>query len=152
MHSEWPTGIFYRRAQVVKRIDSGVRKIWSWISSNSFYFMTWGELLIFPQLWLLHLFVVVVQLLSCVWPHGLHHARLLCPPLLLKFMSIESVRLFSHLILCHPLLLLPLMYPSIRVLTNVLTVLPIRQPNYWSFSFSNSPSNEYSGLISFRMD
>ena len=57
----------------------------------------------------------------------------------------------NHLILCHPLLLSPSIFPSIRVFSNE-SVLPIRWPKYWSFSFSISPSNEYSGLISFRMD
>ena len=70
---------------------------------------------------------------------------------LLKLMSIESVTPSNHLILCHPLLLLPSIIPSIRVFSSEL-VLHIRWPNYWSFSFSNSPSNDYSGLISFRMD
>ena len=70
---------------------------------------------------------------------------------LLKFMSTESVKLSNHLILCHPLLLLPLIFPSIKVFSNELA-LCIRWPKYWSFSFSISPSNEYSGLISFRMD
>ena len=70
---------------------------------------------------------------------------------LLKFMSIESVMPSSHLILCRPLLLLPSIFPSIRVSSNE-SVLRIRWPKYWSFSFSLSPSNEYSGLISFRMD
>ena len=70
---------------------------------------------------------------------------------LLKLMSIESVMPSKHLILCHPLLLLPSVFPSIRVFANEL-VLCIRWPKYWSFSFSNSPSNEHSGLISFRMD
>ena len=70
---------------------------------------------------------------------------------LLKLMSIESVRPSNHLILCHPLLLLPSIFPSIRVFANE-SVLHIRWPKYWSFSFSISPSNEYSGLISFRMD
>ena len=69
---------------------------------------------------------------------------------LLKLMSIQSVRPFNHLILCHPLLL-PSIFPSIRVFSNE-SVLPIRWPKYWSFSCSISPSNEYSGLISFRMD
>ena len=69
---------------------------------------------------------------------------------LLKFMSIMSVMPSNHLILCHSLLLLPSMFPSIRVFSNVLTLL-IRWPKYWSFSFSISPSNEYSGLISFRI-
>ena len=70
---------------------------------------------------------------------------------LLKLMSIESVMPYSHLILCHPLLLLPSVFPSIRVFSNE-SALHIRWPKYWSFSFSISPSNEYSGLISFRMD
>ena len=70
---------------------------------------------------------------------------------LLKLMSIESVMLSNHLILCHPLLLLPSIFPSIRVFSNELA-LCIRRPKYWSFSFNISPSNEYSGLISFRMD
>ena len=66
-------------------------------------------------------------------------------------MSIESVIPCSHLILCHPLLLLPSIFPSIRVFSNE-SVLHIRWPMYWSFSFSIRPSNEYSGFISFRMD
>ena len=70
---------------------------------------------------------------------------------LLKLMSIESVMTFNHLILCRPLLLLPSIFPSIRVFSNELA-LCIRWPNYWSFSFSISPSNEYSGLISFEID
>ena len=70
---------------------------------------------------------------------------------LLKLMSIESVMPSNHLILCHPLLLLPSIFPSIRVFSNE-SVLHIRWPKYWSFSFSFSLSNEYSGLISFRMD
>ena len=68
-----------------------------------------------------------------------------------KFMYIESVMLSNHLILCFPLLLLPSIFPSIRVFSNKST-LCIRWPKYWSFSFSISPSNEYSGLISFRID
>ena len=63
----------------------------------------------------------------------------------------ESVMPSNHLILCHPLLLLSSIFPSIRVFSNE-SVLHIRWPNYWSFSFSIRPSNEYSGLISFRMD
>ena len=70
---------------------------------------------------------------------------------LLKLMSIESMMPSNHLILCHPLFLLPSIFPSIRVFSRV-SVLPISWPKYWSFSFSISPSNEYSGLISFRMD
>ena len=70
---------------------------------------------------------------------------------LLKLMSIELVRPFNHLILCCPLLLLPSIFPSIRVFSKE-SVLWIRWPKYWSFSLSISPSNEYSGLIFFRMN
>ena len=70
---------------------------------------------------------------------------------LLKLMSIESVMPSNHLILCRPLLLLPSIFPSIRVFSNE-SALCIRLPKYWSFSFCISHSNEYSGLISFRMD
>ena len=85
-------------------------------------------------------------------PHGLQYTR---PPITnswnpLKLMSTESVMPSNHLILCHPLLL-PSNFPSIRGFSNE-SVLRIRLPNYWSFSFSISPSNEYSGLISFRID
>ena len=69
----------------------------------------------------------------------------------LKLMSIESVMPSNHLILCHPLLHLPSIFPSIRVFSNE-SVLCIRWPKYWSFSFSISPPNEHSGLISFKMD
>ena len=70
---------------------------------------------------------------------------------LFKLMSIELVMPSNHLILCHPFLLLPSIVPSIRVFSNE-SVLHIRWPKYWSFSFNISPSNEYSGLISFRLD
>ena len=68
-----------------------------------------------------------------------------------KLMSIESVIPFNHLILCCPLLLLPSIFPNIRVFSNE-SALHIRWPKYWSFSFNISPSDEYPGLISFRMD
>ena len=70
---------------------------------------------------------------------------------LLELMSIESVMPSNHLFLCHPLLLLPSIFPNIRVFSSE-SVLHIRWPKCWSFSFSISPSNEYSGLISFQMD
>ena len=70
---------------------------------------------------------------------------------LLKLMCTESVMPSNHLILCHPLLLPPSIFPRIRVFSNE-SALRIRWPKYWSFSFRISPSNEYSGLISFRMD
>ena len=70
---------------------------------------------------------------------------------LIKLMSIESLMLSNHIILCHPLLLPPSVIPSNRIFSTE-SVLHIRWPKYWSFSYSISPSNEYSGLISFRMD
>ena len=70
---------------------------------------------------------------------------------LLKLMSTKSVILSNHHILCHPLLLMPSIFPSIRVFSNK-SVLHIMEPKYWGFSFSISPSNEHSGLISFRID
>ena len=87
------------------------------------------------------------------WPHGLQHARLPSFPVSWcssKLMSTESV-MFNYLIFCSPFLLLLSVFSSIRVFSSELA-LHVRWPEYWSFSFSISPSNEYSGLISFRMD
>ena len=91
-------------------------------------------------------------------PHGLQHASPPCPVLsitnsrsLRKLKSITLVMPSNHLILCHPLIILPSIFPSIRVFSNE-SVLCIRWPKYWSCSFSISPSREYSGLISFRID
>ena len=82
-----------------------------------------------------------------LWPQGLQHARPLCPsPTHVHWVS-DAI----HLIVCHSLLLLSSIFPSIRVFSSV-SVICIRWPKYWSFSFSISPSNEYAGLISFRMD
>ena len=90
-----------------------------------------------------------------LWPHGLQHARASLSTTnsqsLLKLMSIESVMPSSLLILCRPLLFLPSIFPSTRVFSNE-SALHIRWPKYWSFSFNISPSNEHSGLVSFRMD
>ena len=80
-------------------------------------------------------------------PHELQHARIPCPSL----SPTELVMLSNHFILCHALLLMPSIFPSIRVFSSE-SALCIRWPKFWSFSFSISPSNEYSGLISFRMD
>ena len=105
---------------------------------------------------------------NSLWPHGLQPTRLLHPwnfpgkstgvrchhllrtnsLSLLKLMSIMSLMPSNHFILCHPLLLPPAIFPSIRVFSNE-SVLCISWPKYWSFNFSISPSNEYSGLISF---
>ena len=87
-------------------------------------------------------------------PHTLQHARLPCPsptPGACSNSSIETGMPLNYLILCHPLLLLPSIFSSIRVFSNE-SVLCIRWPKYWSFSFSISPSSEYSELISFRID
>ena len=109
--------------------------------------------------------VLELQIETCVHAQPLSHVQLFVIPWteahqaflsitsswsLLKLMSIELVMPSNHLILCHPLLLPPSTFPSIKVFSNE-SVLRIRWPN-WSFSFSISPSNEYSGLISFRMD
>ena len=99
-----------------------------------------------------------VQLLSCVqlfvtpWTAA-HHASLSITnsQSSFKLMSVESLMQSNHLILCHPLLPLPSIFPSIRVFSDE-SVIRITWPKYWSFNFSISPSNEYSGLISFRMD
>ena len=99
-----------------------------------------------------------VQSFSRVWPFVIAWTAAHQAPLSitnfqssLKLMSIVSVMPSNHLILCRPLLLMPSIFPSIRVFSNE-SVLHIRWPKHWSFSFSISPSNEYSGLISFRMD
>ena len=87
-----------------------------------------------------------------LWPHGLQHARPLCPSLTPGvYSNLCSLMPSNHLILCDPLLLPPSIFPSIRVFSNE-SVLHTRLPKYWSFSFSISPSNEYSGLIPFRME
>jgi len=135
---------------------SGFKKagFWSWGT----YLTMWVCFTNFLNSVFIHLMFHLVQLLSCV--------RLFVTPWtatrqaslsitnsrnLLKLMSIESVMPSNHLILCHPLLLPPSIFPNIRVFSNE-SVLRIRWPKYWSFSFSISPSNEYSGLISFRID
>ena len=103
-------------------------------------------------------FLQSVQLLSCVqlfatpWTAACQASLSVTNSWsLLKLKSIKSVMPSNHLILCHHLLLLPSIFPSIRVFSNE-SVFHIRWPKYWSFSFSISPSNEYSGLISLRMD
>ena len=95
-----------------------------------------------------------VQLLSYVWLWTAAHQpslSIINSQSFLKLLSIKSVMPSNHLILCHPLLLLPSVFPSIGVFSSE-SVLHIRWPKYWSFSFSISSSSEYSGLISFRVD
>ena len=95
-------------------------------------------------------FLSHVQLFATPWTAARQASLSITNPWsLLRLMSIESVMLSNHLILCHPLFLLLSIYPSIRIFPNESAVC-IRWPKYWRFSFSISPSNEYSGLISFR--
>ena len=114
-----------------------------------------GEKYLPQSAWFGNLFLFSHSVVSnSLGHHGLQHSRL--PVLhiswnLLKLMSIDSVMPSNHLVLCCPLLLLPSIIPSIRVFSNQ-SALYIRWPKYWSFGFSISPSNEYSGMISFRID
>ena len=111
-----------------------------------------------PICYFLSIMLSSVQSLSLVWlfaaprtaacQASLSITNSQSPP---KLMSVESVMPSNHLILCRPLFLLPSIFPSIRVFSNE-SVLHIRWPKYWSFSFNISPSNEHLGLISFRMD
>ena len=105
----------------------------------------------FPEFTSLCCCCSVAKLCSALWLHGLQHVGLPCLSLsqtLLRFMSIESMVLFNHLILCLPLLLCLQSFPAFSSESALL----IRWPKYWRFSFSISPSDEYSGLISFRID
>ena len=119
----------------------------------------WADHLSYPSSpTLRHIPVVVVQLLSRIQLFASPWTTACQAPLstaiswsLLSFMSIESVMLSNHLTLCHLLLFLPSIFASIRVFSSELA-LHIKWPEYWSFSFSISPSNEYSGLIPFRID
>ena len=128
----------------------------------------WCSLLLLMLLWMARLSFFIFQIFVSVFSsvQSLSLVRLFVTPWtaarqaslsitksqsLLKLTSIESVMPSNHLILCHPLLFMPSMFPSIRVFSNE-SVLRIRWPKYWSFSFSISPSNECSGLISFRID
>ena len=126
-------------------------------TTNSFQHIkrihSWNEWICKQHDWMHQFSRLVIS--DSLRPHGLQHARLPCPSptskSLLKLMSIESVMPSNHLILCCPLLLLPLIFPSIRVFSNE-SILLIRWPKYWSFSFSINPSNEYSGLITYVLD
>ena len=129
-------------------IVHGVSKSQTQLSTRAqwWYIWTWGRLS--PS----------VQLFSRVWlfatPWTAAHQPSLSPTISqcwLKLMSIELMKLSNHLILCHFILLLPSIFPSIRIFSNE-SILCIGWPKYWNFSFSINPSNEYSGLISFRTD
>ena len=123
---------------------------------NSEYSQEYLQILVIIKLFINILILSSVQSISRVWLCAAPWTAVCQASLsitnswsLLKLMSIESV--INHLILCCPLLLLPSVFPSIRVFSNE-SILRIRWPKYWSFSFSMSPSNEYSGPISFKMD
>jgi len=119
-----------------------VANSWTWLRDFHFYFAWNQSVQSFSH----------VQLFTIPWTAACQASLSITnSESLLKLMSIESVMPSNHLILCHPLLLLPSIFPSIRVFPNE-SVLLIRWPKYWSFSFSITPSNEYSGLISFRID
>ena len=141
-------------------------KILGWVaisfSRESFHTRDWTHISYVGR-WILYYWVTweafsSVQLLSCVWLFLTPWAAARQASLsvtnsrrLLKLMSIESVMPSNHLVLCHPLLLLPSILPNIRVFSNE-SALCIRWPKYWGFSFSISPSNQYSGLISCRIN
>ena len=125
----------------------------SWVAKSQTWLSNWATTVII----MMYLFSSVqslsrVQLFATPWTAA-HQASLSITNSrsLPKLMSIESVMPSNHLILYHPLLLPPSIFPSIRVFSNE-SALHIRWPKYWSFSFNISPSNEYPGLISFRMD
>ena len=125
----------------------------AYMSSFQFFWVSESvEATVTKYHWLRGLLFSCSAVSSSLRPHGLQHARLPCPCLLdlLKLISIELVMPSDHLTLCH-LLLPPSIFLSIRVFSNG-SVLHTRWPKYWSFSISISPSKEYSGLISFRMD
>ena len=144
------------QARILEWIDfpfsRGSSQPWDWTQVSCIaggFFTSWGTREASIGMLLFSHYVVSDSL----WPYGLHaayHAALsfTISWSLLKPMSIESVMLYNHLILCYPLLLSSI-FPSIRIFSNE-SALCIRWPNYWSFS--NSPSNEYSGFISFRVD
>ena len=149
----------------LKKKKKKCQQVWLLTDPQS---VLWSSFSLFPPLYpsflsLTPLFYSLFSFISSV--QSLSHVQLFVIPwtaahqaslsitnsqTLLKLMSAESVMPSSHLI-CHPLLLLPSIFPSIRVFSNE-SALHIRWPKYWSFSFNISPSNEYSGLISFRMD
>ena len=137
---------FFRMSLIASNVALSHVPTWYWwfytILSNSI----WPEYQISSVQMLSH-----VQLFATPWTAALQASpSIINFQSLLKLMSVELVMPSNHIILCHSLFLSPLIFPSIRIFSNE-SVLHIRWPKYWGFSFSISPSNEYSGLISFRM-
>ena len=128
---------FLKNSAIINRTNEQFFNTWFWkVTKQTVYVQSLSRVPLFVTLW-----TAALQASLCItisWS-------------LLKPMSIKSVIPSNHLILCHPLLLLPSIFPSIRVFYSE-SVLCVRWPKYWSFSFSISPSNEHPGLISFRMD
>ena len=160
-----PGALAELRTECVSCIGRSVLYHWdTWENSYSLIFCVYNwDCVIWPHLHSLGLGVssertVVVQSLSHVWlfvtPWTAAHQASLTITIsqsMPKFMSNESMMPSNHLLLCRPLLLLPSIFPSIRVFSND-SAIHIRWPKHWSFSFSIRPSNEYSGLVSFRID
>ena len=128
---------FLKQGQLLRGKAEKILEVWEWRSRGHF-----SSVQLLSRVWLF----VTPWSAACQASLSITNSQSL-----LKLMSIESVMPSNHLILCHPLLLLPSIFPSIRVFSNE-SVLHIRWSKYWSFSFSISPSSEYSGLISFGMN
>ena len=148
--------IYFQGRNVDTYVENGLWTQWEKESIGRMKKLAWiyiyTDILIYPYIYIQ---ISSTVMSDSLWLHWLQNARLPClspiPWRLLKLMPIESVMSFNHLILCCPLLLLPSIFPSIRVFSTE-SVLYISWPMYWTFSFSISYSNEYSGLISFRIE
>ena len=135
-------------------------RIGNYVETENILLVSWNQVGSgYKNVWCLLMCISSVQSLSCVWLFvtpwtATHWASLSITSSwsLLKLMSIKSVMPSNHFILCWPILFLPSIFSSIRVFSNESVLQHIRWPKYWSFNYSISPSNEYSGLIYFRID
>jgi len=135
-------------------------RIGNYVETENILLVSWNQVGSgYKNVWCLLMCISSVQSLSCVWLFvtpwtATHWASLSITSSwsLLKLMSIKSVMSSNHFILCWPILFLPSIFSSIRVFSNESVLQYIRWPKYWSFNYSVSPSNEYSGLIYFRID
>ena len=135
-------------------------RIGNYVETENILLVSWNQVGSgYKNVWCLLMCISSVQSLSCVWLFvtpwtATHWASLSITSSwsLLKLMSIKSVMPSNHFILCWPILFLPSIFSSIRVFSNESVLQYIRWPKYWSFNYSVSPSNEYSGLIYFRID